>query len=83
MKKYAKNVLLGLDMFASTLIPGGLAGESLSGRAGGAQRDGHLRGLIFAPIINFLAFNRNHCREAIDGDIARAKAIIASDTRVA
>lgn len=74
---YIANVLLGLDMFASTLVPGGVPGETLSGRAGTAQRQRKLRGLICAPVINFLAWNRNHCKEAIDGDIKRANAIIA------
>lgn len=78
---YIFDVLMGLDMFASTLIPGGVPGESLSGRAGTAQREGHLRGLICAPCINFLAFNRNHCKEAIDGDIKRAKAVIANQSQ--
>lgn len=79
MKAYLIDVWIGFDMFASTLIPGGKPGETLSGRAGTAQRQGHLRGMIFAPCINLLAWNRNHCREAIDGDIRRAKAIIAAD----
>lgn len=80
MSGYIFDVAIGFDMFASTLIPGGLPGESLSGRAGTAQRQGHLRGLIFAPIINLLAWNRNHCKEAIDGDIKRARAVIADSS---
>lgn len=80
VSKYLFNALLGLDLFASTLT-GGLPGETLSGRAGTAQRQGKLRGRIFAPLINLLMWNRNHCREAIDGDIARAKAVIADDQR--
>lgn len=78
---YIFDVAIGFDMFASTLILGGLPGETLSGRAGTAQRQGHLRGLIFAPVINFLAWNRNHCKEAIDGDIQRAKATIADQSQ--
>jgi hypothetical protein len=81
MSGYISDVLLGLDMFASTLIPGGVPGETLSGRAGSAQQQGHLRGRICAPCINFLAFNRNHCKEAIYGDIRRAKAIIANQSK--
>lgn len=77
---YILDVLLGLDLFASTLT-GGMPGETLSGRAGTAQREGHLRGRIFAPIIDFLARNPNHCKEAIDGDIKRAQAVIADDSK--
>lgn len=74
---YIANALIGLDMFASTLVPGGVPGETLSGRAGTAQQQRTTRGRIIAPLINFLAWNRNHCKEAIDGDIQRAKAVIA------
>jgi hypothetical protein len=81
VKAYLLEVAIGFDMFASTLIPGGLPGETLSGRAGTAQRQGKLRGRIFAPCINLLAWNRNHCANAVLGDIARARAIIAADAR--
>lgn len=80
MKTYLFNVVFALDLLGSALT-GGMPGESLSGRAGTAQREGKLRGRIFAPIINFLAFNPNHCQEAIAGDIRRAKAVVADDTR--
>lgn len=80
MKEYLFNALLGLDLFASTLT-GGMPGETLSGRAGTSQREGHLTGRILAPFINFLACNPNHCKEAIDGDIQRAEAVIADDTK--
>lgn len=80
MRDYLFNVLLSLDMLASA-ITGGIPGETLSGRAGTAQREGKLRGRVFAPIINFIMWNRNHCAEAIDGDIRRAKAVVADDTR--
>lgn len=80
MKGYFFSVLLSLDMLASALT-GGIPGETLSGRAGTAQREGRLRGRIFAPIINLIMWDRNHCAEAIDGDIRRAKAVVADDTR--
>lgn len=77
---YVFNVLLALDVLASA-ITGGMPGETLSGRAGTAQREGKLRGRILAPSINFIMCNSNHCAEAIDGDIRRAKAVVADDTR--
>jgi hypothetical protein len=81
MKSYFINVLLGLDLFASAVL-GGRVGETLSGRAGAAQGQGKLRGRIFAPIINFLARNPNHCAQAVGGDIRRAQAVIEDDSKV-
>lgn len=77
---YLFNVALALDLLASALT-GGMPGETLSGRAGTARRQGKLRGRIFAPIIDFLACNPLHCAEAIAGDIRRARAVIADDQR--
>ena len=81
MKAYFVNVLLGLDLLASAIL-GGKVGETLSGRAGAAQAQGKLRGKIFAPIINFLARDPNHCANAVGGDIRRAQAVIADDSKV-
>jgi len=80
MKAYLFNVLLGLDLFASAIL-GGLPGETLSGRAGTARREGQLRGRIFAPIIDVIMFNPLHCAQAIEGDIRRAKAVITDDMK--
>lgn len=80
MKAWLFNILLAIDILASALLRG-MPGETLSGRAGTAYAQGKLRGRIFAPIINALAFNRNHCRDAVLGDEMRAKAVIADDTR--
>ena len=80
MKGYVFNVALGLDLFASAVL-GGMPGETLSGRAGTAQRQGKLRGRIFAPVIDWIMRDPQHCQQAIAGDIARANAVIADDTR--
>jgi hypothetical protein len=82
VSQYAYNVLLSLDMLASAVL-GGIPGETLSGRAGTAYAQGKLRGKIFAPIINWLARNPNHCAEAVQGDLRRAAAVIADDMRSA
>jgi hypothetical protein len=80
MSNYLFNILLTLDLLGSALT-GGMVGETLSGRAGTAQRQGTLRGRIFAPIVNFIMRDPNHCQEAIAGDIRRSAAVIADDTK--
>ena len=80
IKGYLFNVALGLDTLASALL-GGMPGETMSGRAGTAQAQGKLRGRILAPIINFIMRDSNHCKNAIQGDVLRAKAVIADDSR--
>lgn len=77
---YVKNLLLAIDILGSALLAG-LPGETLSGRAGTAYRQGKLRGRIIAPVIDFIMGKKGHCIEAIDGDIQRAKAVIADDQR--
>ena len=72
---YLLNVAIGLDYFASTIL-GGAPGETLSGRAGSAYLEGKLRGRIFAPIINWIMANPEHCQNAVTGDILRARAVI-------
>jgi len=76
------NVLIGLDLFASTLT-GGLPGTTLSGRTGSNYLKGNLRGKVFCPIIDvFMHLVRayptwhGHCVHAIQGDKDRAEAII-------
>lgn len=78
--KYLFNVLISFDLLASALT-GGIVGETLSGRAGAAQSQGKLRGRIFAPVINFVMRNPNHCKEAIDSDMRRAAAVIADESK--
>lgn len=76
---YVFNLLLALDCLASAIL-GGQPGESLSGRAGSADLEGKLRGEIFAPIINFIMMNPNHCVQAIAGDKLRAQAVLEQRT---
>jgi len=80
LKGYVFNVALGLDVLASAIL-GGMPGETMSGRAGTAQAQGKLRGRIFAPIINFIMGSPTHCVDAIAGDVLRAQAVIADDSR--
>jgi hypothetical protein len=81
MKSYFINVLLGLDLLGSAIL-GGRIGETLSGRAGAAQAQGKLRGKLLAPVINFLFRDKNHCANAVGGDIRRAQAVIADESKV-
>lgn len=76
---YLYNALLALDIFGSELT-GGLPGETISGRAGNALREGRLSGRVLVPAINFVMRDSNHCQEAVLGDIVRAKAVIVDET---
>ncbi|MGH8335596.1 MAG: hypothetical protein ACRETL_01945 [Gammaproteobacteria bacterium] len=79
MKTYLFNILLALDILASAILAG-RPGETMSGRAGTAQREGALRGRILAPVIDFIMRNPKHCQEAILNDVQRAKAVVADDS---
>lgn len=80
VKLYVFNLLLSLDVLASALC-GGMPGETLSGRAGSALKQGQLRGKIFVPVIDFIMRNKGHCLAAVESDILRAKAVIADQSR--
>lgn len=86
-KSYIANMLLALDQFVSAIV-GGMPGETLSGRAGSAYVQGTLRGKIFCPVIDVIMHAvgayptwRGHCVHAIQGDILRAQAVIADQSR--
>lgn len=81
MKSYLFNLALALDLLGSAILRG-MPGETLSGRAGTAQREGKLRGRILAPIIDFIMRDPAHCDQAIAGDIRRAQAVVTDDTRL-
>ena len=78
--RYVKSVLLAVDILGSALF-NGIPGETISGRVGTAQKQGTLRGRLLAPIINFIMGSKTHCLDAIAGDIARAKSVIADESR--
>lgn len=80
MKAWLFNILLAIDILASALLRG-MPGETLSGRAGTAQREGKLRGKILAPLIDFIMRDPQHCAKAIQGDMLRARAVLVDDTR--
>lgn len=80
MNAYFINVALGLDLFASAILAG-KPGETLSGRAGSAYNQGKFRGYVFCRIINWIARNPQHCQQAVQGDIRRATAVIADQSK--
>ena len=75
MIAYLFNVAIALDYLASAIL-NGRPGETLSGRAGSAYLQGRRRGRICAPIINFIMRDNQHCQNAVQGDILRARAVI-------
>jgi hypothetical protein len=77
---YFMKIALAIDILGSAWL-NGLPGETLSGRAGSAFAQGKLRGKIFAPFINALFRDPNHCKEAIAGDLKRASAVLADYNR--
>lgn len=76
---YCMKVALGWDVLVSAYL-NGKPGETLSGRAGSAYLEGKIRGHIFAPIIDAIMRKKGHCVAAVQGDILRAKAVIADQT---
>lgn len=77
---FCLNIALGWDVLLSAYA-GGKPGETLSGRAGSAYLQGHLRGYIFVPVIDFIMGKKGHCIEAVTGDVKRAEAVITDQTR--
>lgn len=77
---YFLKIALAIDILGSAWL-NGLPGETLSGRAGSAYLQGHLRGHIFAPFINFLFRDKMHCQNAVLGDVERATAVLADYKR--
>ena len=84
--EYVSNLAIAGDLLLSAVMAGE-PGETLSGRAGSALLEGKLRGKIFAPLIDVLMHAvglyptwRGHCVHAIDGDRARARAVLEQRT---
>jgi hypothetical protein len=72
MKKYLKNVLLGLDMFGNTLI-NGHPDETISARSGRAAEEGKLWGKVVSGVLN--RAQKNHTTGAIQSDENRAETV--------
>lgn len=65
VKKYIKNVLIGVDQLANT-IAGGDPDETISSRAGKAVKDNKWWASYLCRFLNYL--ERDHCMESIEID---------------
>jgi len=63
--KYFWNILISLDQLINTIF-GGFPDETISSRAGKAQRKGKKWGIITCSILN--KFENNHCEKSIEED---------------
>lgn len=71
---FARYVALAFDMFWNVLS-GGRVGVTISSRAGVAATQGKKWGILLSWFLDKL--EKDHCTLAIQGDIDRAKAVIA------
>lgn len=70
--KYVKNVLIGFDQFANTLI-GGHPGETISARSGRAAAEGKSWGKFLSWALNHI--QHDHTLGAEQNDEQRAKVV--------
>lgn len=69
----AKRVALALDHLLNVLF-NGRPGQTVSGRAETARRQGRRWGCVLCAMLDWL--DDNHCAEALEGDIRRANEVI-------
>lgn len=74
---WVKNVAIAFDQFLAVLLCIGNPGETISGRAGIARREGKLWGCVLCRFLD--AIERNHCELSIAGDLARAGKVKADE----
>ena len=73
MKRYLRNILIGLDQFVGTVIPGSYPDETISARCW-RQRDRFVWGLL-RQIVDILFFwDRDHCETSYASETARTQA---------
>ena len=66
MKRYFKNILVGLDQLLNAIL-GGDPDETISSRSGKMARDtGHP--LAVALCLIFHIFDREHCKKSLEDD---------------
>ncbi len=63
-------VLIAFDQQLNAILFG-FADETLSSRAWRAYTNGRMFGLIFKPIIDFITFNPEHCKQAYEAELKR------------
>ena len=74
MKAWFVRVLIAIDACGQVLFPYGIPGETISARAGKAQRRGKRWGCVLCRFLDL--FEKGHCEGAVQGDIRRAQAVI-------
>ena len=77
-RRWFKDWLVNLDVFAGGFAPRSIPGQTISARAATARIDGHRWGCILCRLLEWI--DPKHCAVhggAIDGDIRRARAVIA------
>ena len=65
MKRYFWNICVSVDQFVNTVL-GGYPDETISSRAGKAQRQGKAWGCLFCDLLNI--FENQHCAKNIEED---------------
>lgn len=65
MRKYFWNILISIDQLLNTLL-GGYPDETISSRAGKAQRKGKKWGRLLCSFLNI--FENKHCQLSIEED---------------
>ena len=74
MKKWFVRLMIALDACVQVVFLYGIPGETISARAGKAQRRGKTWGCILCRMLDLI--DTNHCDGAVRNDIARAQAVI-------
>ena len=74
MRAWLLRLAIAFDAMAQCLFPYGIPGETISARAGKAQRRGKRWGCVLCRFLDL--FEEGHCEGAVQGDIRRAQAVI-------
>lgn len=70
MKRYLKNILIGLDQFLWTLL-GGDPDETISAAMWRLEQDGSRIAGIVRRVIDWIAWEPNHCQTAYASETLR------------
>jgi hypothetical protein len=73
VKRWTWNVLVAFDKLWNAIL-NGYPDETISARAGTAQRQGKRRGCVLCQLLDMI--HRGHCERAIADDMDRAEATV-------
>ena len=71
---YLLNFLIAIDQLVNAIL-GGRPDHTISGRIGYHAMHGKIWALILEKVINWIFFDRNHCRDNIEWDILKRDGI--------